>query len=635
MRSRFSRSMGILISLMAGICTLLALSLAFHWGPGRGLLDPERVVWNLGRLLGITLILLMAHLRPRFVGNAELWSGSERLGWTLVGVGFITVAVGGAILRYLATIGQRGFIVWTSPSIPAFCIAIAPLLTVLGLLFLPLPTTGSRRILILLDCAISTSSLFTIVWFLLLGRLTLSSARPLIARLMYAYMPIMDILIVSCVLYTLLHTFVLTNAPSHSVSNVQRSTGTAYRISLLVLGLGLTVYGVTDFIVNLTLNLGIFRGNDTWSDLGWTIAPMIAGLAAYLRRFLPTIMNDEGEAHTKRPVLYIHLLIQFLPYLLALFPMLVLILNGFSSQPDQQVIRPVLVLVTLLVVCLVLIRQIITMAENERLIKKQVVTLEQLEQTSCELARHVALRAELCVAAKIQTQLLPRQVPQVAELDIFAHSRPAEQVGGDFYDVSSQPDRPFVFVLGDISGHGLPAALLMTMTRTIFHTATRSLPLLDPQTILQRTNEDLYEDFTEVGMFVTVFVGCYDACSAQFWYANAGHAPVIYCPKGGTATLLKADAPMLGVLPTSTYTNHLLPFQEGDLLLVGTDGLNESFNAQEEMFGYDRLLKAVEMLAPLPAQGVGCELLRIIELFTQGHQQSDDQTFIVLKGKAA
>ena len=122
MRVRFYISICIQVSLMAGVCILMALSLAFHWMPDRGLLDPERVGWNLANLLGATLILLMAHLRSRYAGNAELWSRSERLGWTLIGAGFIVPAIGGSLLSYLAAIGQTGFIVWTSPSIPALCI---------------------------------------------------------------------------------------------------------------------------------------------------------------------------------------------------------------------------------------------------------------------------------------------------------------------------------------------------------------------------------------------------------------------------------------------------------------------------------------------------------------------------------
>jgi sigma-B regulation protein RsbU (phosphoserine phosphatase) len=239
------------------------------------------------------------------------------------------------------------------------------------------------------------------------------------------------------------------------------------------------------------------------------------------------------------------------------------------------------------------------------------------------------------MAAKIQLQLLPQQFPHINGLDIYAHSYPAEQVGGDFYDFSAYKDRPFVFAIGDVSGKGLPAALFMTMTRTVLHTTARSLPSIDPKAILTRVNEDLYEDFSEVGMFATAFAGCYDSHSARLSYANAGHSPIIYCPAGGPAILLEADAPMLGILPTSTCTNHVLPFRTNDILVAATDGLNESFNADGEMFGYERLLKTVETLAHLPSKQIGNELLKAINQFTRGYVQSDDQTFIIIKGVAA
>jgi sigma-B regulation protein RsbU (phosphoserine phosphatase) len=268
------------------------------------------------------------------------------------------------------------------------------------------------------------------------------------------------------------------------------------------------------------------------------------------------------------------------------------------------------------------------------LISQMLTMKARFEQAATELVVQARLRTEMDMAAKIQLQLLPQQFPQVNGLDIYAHSNPAEQVGGDFYDFSAYKDRPFVFAIGDISGKGLPAALFMTMTRIVLHTTARSLPSVDPKAILTRVNEDLYEDFSEVGMFTTVFAGCYDTRSAQLSYANAGHSPVIYCPKGGPAVLLEADAPMLGILPTCTCTNHVLPFRTDDVLVAATDGLNESFNADGEMFGYERLLKTVETLAHLPSSQIGSELLRTINQFTRGYVQSDDQTFIILKGVA-
>jgi sigma-B regulation protein RsbU (phosphoserine phosphatase) len=256
----------------------------------------------------------------------------------------------------------------------------------------------------------------------------------------------------------------------------------------------------------------------------------------------------------------------------------------------------------------------------------------RFEQAAIELIAQARLKTEIDMAARIQSHLLPQQIPQVHGLDIYAHSRPAEHVGGDFYDFSAYKDHPLVFAIGDVSGKGLPAALLMAMTRIVLHTAARSIPTVDPKAILIRVNEDLYEDFSEVGMFATVFIGSYNASSAQLIYANAGHSPIIYCPKGGPAVLLKADTLVLGVLPTSTCTNHVLPFRTNDVLVAGTNGLHESFNATGEIFGYERLLKAVETLAHLPSGLMASELLKTIRQFTRGYMQSDDQTFLIIKG---
>ncbi len=621
-----------LLSLVAGFIIFVLLSLAFHWGADRGLWSIEQQLLTLSWLFGGIFTLLIIHLPIQPAARAEPWPGHERLAWTLLGIALFVTSIGGYALMYIQM--ERAFVVsWVSFSLPGLCFVSAHLLIFLGLLFLPSSITGSRRALVLLDSLISAGSLFAVGWFLLLGSLTISLDRPLVFKLLNAFVPTVDILNISYALYLLLSTLVFFGSSDRATTGKQEDLSATYRVSLLVLCLGLIFIEGTDFLVNIRQQLGLYRSSASWSDVGWVIGVLAIALAAYLRRFLPAITGDRQAQRVEMPVLRLPVeAIQYIPYLLALLPMLVLILNVFSSQPDQQEIRPVLTIVTLVVVSLVLIRQIITMRENERLIHEQALTLDQLERASRELARQMTLRAELNVAAKIQANLLPQRMPHVAGLDIFAYSHPAEQVGGDFYDVFARPDAPFVFALGDISGHGLPAALLMTMTRTIFHTATRSLSIIDPQAILKRTNEDLYKDFTEVGMFVTMFVGYYNPRTCLLIYANAGQSPVLYRPRGGPATLLKADAPMLGVLPTSSCSDHLLSFHEEDILLVGTDGLNESFNAQGEMFGYERLLKTVESLAHLPASELGMALLKTIEQFTQGYQQPDDRTFLILKG---
>jgi serine phosphatase RsbU (regulator of sigma subunit) len=269
----------------------------------------------------------------------------------------------------------------------------------------------------------------------------------------------------------------------------------------------------------------------------------------------------------------------------------------------------------------------------DALLLSQIMTLmTKFEDAATELISQAQLKNEIDMAANIQLQLLPQSFPAVKGLDIYASSSPATQVGGDFYDFSASKGRPFVFAIGDISGKGLPAALFMAMTRIVLHAAARFIPTVDPKAILFRVSEDLYDDFTEVGMFATIFVACYDAQAKQIVYANAGHSPVIYCPAGGKARLLQADSTAVGVLPENTCHNYSIPFHTNDILLAATDGLNECINLDGEMFGYERLLNAVESLAHLSSHQIGSKILETINQFAAGYVQFDDQTLILVKG---
>jgi sigma-B regulation protein RsbU (phosphoserine phosphatase) len=186
--------------------------------------------------------------------------------------------------------------------------------------------------------------------------------------------------------------------------------------------------------------------------------------------------------------------------------------------------------------------------------------------------------------------------------------------------------------LGDVSGKGMSAALLMAMTRTVIRSRANLQPMPMPETILSVSNEIMYDDFTQVGMFCTVFIGHYDPNRAEIWYANAGHSPVIYCPAGGLARLLEADGPALGTLPISLSENQVVSFQPGDLLIIATDGFNESRNFQGELWGIQRMLALIEKISDQPAHVIAERLFEAVDHFSEGHAQDDDQTLIVIKG---
>lgn len=260
-------------------------------------------------------------------------------------------------------------------------------------------------------------------------------------------------------------------------------------------------------------------------------------------------------------------------------------------------------------------------------IERMLLYQEMFDQTK--------LRTEMELARRVQLDLLPMTLPVVPGLDIYASSRPAYQVGGDFYDFITLEGRPFIFSIGDVTGKGLSAALLMTMTRTAIHSKAQFMPHPTPEAVMRQSNEDLYNDFTRVGVFATAFVGQYQASSNTLLYANAGHAPVIYRPHDGEATLLRADSTAIGILPVSHCRNQRLRMGPDDLLIVATDGFTDVRDSGEDMLGIDRLIDLVERLQHKSAREIAATLFEETDRFGQGRSQDDDQTLIVIKGAAS
>ncbi|MDM8531703.1 SpoIIE family protein phosphatase [Anaerolineales bacterium HSG25] len=239
---------------------------------------------------------------------------------------------------------------------------------------------------------------------------------------------------------------------------------------------------------------------------------------------------------------------------------------------------------------------------------------------------------EMSQAVEIQRRLMPNQPPTVPTLDLSAQSRPAKQIGGDFYDFLFRPDKQLVFIEGDVTGKGLPAALIMSSTLTALWGASHYLET--PQEVLERANLDLYGKLTEVRKFVTAFVGAYNSETRQLTYANAGHSLVIHVPLGQAGVILEADGPPIGVLPTMLSNNQQLTLNPGDLFVVASDGFFEAENPAGEMLGHKQFIKLIEKSAPHSAEEIVISLFNQITDFTAGQPQADDQTLIVLKGEA-
>ncbi len=276
--------------------------------------------------------------------------------------------------------------------------------------------------------------------------------------------------------------------------------------------------------------------------------------------------------------------------------------------------------------------------------KKAFAVGEQISsQLECiilheQILAQARMQSELDLARRVQHSLLPQGVPNITGLDLAAGSTSAREVGGDFYDFVAK-DQQFVFALGDVSGKGMSAALLMAMSRTTVRNLTARDATVCPLDLLETVNNSLYDDFSDVSMFATMFVGAYNTQTRKVQYANAGHSPVVYCPANGKARMLEATGVPIGVFEATLAEQEELILNAGDVLMIITDGFPEAENKKGELMGYDILFEIAEWGAN-PDHNASAELIyQRMELavtnFSGDTAQTDDQTLVVIKGNAA
>ncbi len=260
-----------------------------------------------------------------------------------------------------------------------------------------------------------------------------------------------------------------------------------------------------------------------------------------------------------------------------------------------------------------------TVRELER--SREVIRLKTLEERKRS-------EQELALAQETQESLLPRVLPQFENFRIHAYSNPTRYVGGDFYDFLQLSSEEWMGVLADVSGKGMPAALLSSMVLGAlsmeFHSGTH------PQEVLHRVNRLLCEKSLP-SQFVTLFLFLLNPLGmGQF--ISAGHNPA-YLYRSATAKIeeLVSDAYVLGMFDYATYPSRAFQLDKGDILVVYSDGLTDAENQREELFGEGRLRKIIRQEAPSGSQALERKFLQAIEEFTQGEPQTDDITFVVVE----
>lgn len=244
----------------------------------------------------------------------------------------------------------------------------------------------------------------------------------------------------------------------------------------------------------------------------------------------------------------------------------------------------------------------------------------------------VAIQQELNVATEIQMSMLPRAFPSAEErrgVDIFATMKPAKEVGGDLYDFFAVGEHRIGFVIGDVSGKGVPAALLMGISRTLLRGSGREgLAAHDCVTAVNRViSEEILPS-----MFVTVFYGIFDARTGELEYCSGGHNPPYLVRENGTVEALsEAGGVPVGVVSDFKYSSARVQLRVGDTVVVYTDGVTEATDVKEEEFGEKRLEDLLARLKTRPAQAIVEETMAAVNEFAKGVPQRDDITCLALR----
>lgn len=256
-----------------------------------------------------------------------------------------------------------------------------------------------------------------------------------------------------------------------------------------------------------------------------------------------------------------------------------------------------------------------------------LVSLSIVRHAFNQKLRQERIASVLREARRIQLSIQPRRMPTFGPFDLFARTQPMEIVGGDFYDLIPLGDKILGVAVADVSGHGLPAALLV---RDIHMGLRMGLSRdLKIQRVIERL-DDIIHQSTLTSRFVSMFYGELSP-SGSFIYVNAGHPPPFYLPAAGGVESLTAGGSVLGPIPDATYDRGFVRLGPGDLVVLYTDGVVEAENAAGKPFGSDRLIDTVKRHRRQGAESVVEAVCDALGEFTGEVPRQDDRTVVVLR----
>ncbi len=241
------------------------------------------------------------------------------------------------------------------------------------------------------------------------------------------------------------------------------------------------------------------------------------------------------------------------------------------------------------------------------------------------------IEEQLRVARDVQARLLPDEPPDVVGYDFSGSCISTFEIGGDCFDYIGLPDDKIGLVVSDVSGEGVPAALIMAAFRALLRGFAQTDS--DPARVAQMLNR-LLPDFTGKVDFVTAVYGILDPQSGNFDYVNCGHNPPMIFRNGGSIERLNRGGPMLSILDDVEYDSGRVELDPGSLMLLYTDGVVEVINEAEEEFGVDRLKAVVHRFQGLPAAELVHQIILETQAFCDSRSFEDDFTLLVVKREA-
>jgi len=271
-------------------------------------------------------------------------------------------------------------------------------------------------------------------------------------------------------------------------------------------------------------------------------------------------------------------------------------------------------------------------SEQKALLKAQDYLEGRLETDNLRLVEEekklVKMQNEMRLAKEVQEHLLPESPPVIEGYDFAAINIPAKEVGGDYYDFVNISGNKLSFCLGDVSGKGMTAALLVANLQATLH--SQSLVTEAPEKCVRNANVIIHQN-TDCTKFITLFYGVLDTERHHVTYCNAGHDSPIYIASEAEVKNLPADGLPLGILSDYEYLQGDMQFESGATLVLYSDGITEAMNQDEEEFGPDRLTETLKRYRSERAEDLIEKVLSEIREFTGDTPQMDDMTLMIIK----